>query len=134
MKEMLARWWLELVGRIDGPMAFRFILQPLAASIIAIRAGLKDAREGRPPYFWSIFYNPIQRRETIREGWKHIAKVFIAAIVIDSIYQIVVFRWFYPLQTLIVAIVLAVLPYLVIRGLVNRIPRRGHRATVRRSG
>lgn len=70
----------------------------------------------------------------IRQGWRHLAKVFIAAIVIDFIYQLLVFRWFYPLQTLIVAIVLAVIPYLILRGLVNRIVRLRHRVTIRQSG
>ncbi len=30
-------------------------IQPLMATILAVRGGLKDAREGRPPYFWSLF-------------------------------------------------------------------------------
>jgi hypothetical protein len=105
-------------------MAFRLILQPIAASIIAMRSGLKDARQGRPLYFWSIFSDPLHRRELIREGWKDIVKVFIAAVVIDLIYQLTVFRWFYPVQALIVALSLAILPYLLLRGAVNRIAQR----------
>lgn len=46
----------------------------------------------------------------------------------DLIYEWVMERWFYPLETLIVAIVLAVVPYLVLRGPVNRIARRWRRA------
>jgi hypothetical protein len=51
---------------------------------------------------------------------KDVGKVFVAAVVIDLIYQIVVFRWIYPGQALIVAVVLAMLPYPLIRGLLNR--------------
>ena len=56
-----------------------------------------------------------------------IGRVFIIAVVIDFIYQTIVFRWFYPSQALIVAAALALLPYLIFRGLLNRIRRRSHR-------
>jgi hypothetical protein len=124
MKEFLVRTWQDLVGRVGGPMTFRLILQPLVAAIIAVRSGLKDAREGRPAYFWAVFTDPDDRRRMLREGWKDVAKVFIMAVVIDFIYQLIVFRWFYPGQAVIVAVVLAIVPYLLIRGPVNRIVRR----------
>lgn len=77
-------------------MTIRVILQPLMATLLAVRSGLKDAREGRPPYFWAIFTNPDQRGELLREGWKSIAKVFLMAITIDVIYQWIVQHWIYP--------------------------------------
>ena len=45
------------------------------------------------------------------------------AVIMDLVYEGVVGRWFYPLETLIVAVVLAIVPYLVVRGPVNRIAR-----------
>jgi hypothetical protein len=39
----------NLIGRSEGPMTFRLILQPAMAVFLAIRAGLRDAREGKPP-------------------------------------------------------------------------------------
>ena len=39
-------------------MAFRFILQPVMAAIFAIRDGMKDARAGRSPYFWTVLHDP----------------------------------------------------------------------------
>jgi hypothetical protein len=48
MKDILARVWENLVGRVGGPLTFRLILQPTMAAILAIRAGLKDARGSRP--------------------------------------------------------------------------------------
>jgi hypothetical protein len=124
MEEMLARLWGNLMDRVGGPMSFRLILQPVMAAIFAVRAGLKDAKEGKPVYFWSLFTDSAQRRERLRDGWKSVGRVFILAIVIDGIYQFIVFRWFYPVEALIVAIVLAICPYLLIRGPVNRIARR----------
>ena len=75
MEEMLARMWNGLVARVGGPMTFRVILQPSMATLLAILAGLKDAREGRPPYLWTILTDPSQRAGLIREGWKACASV-----------------------------------------------------------
>jgi hypothetical protein len=121
---MFKRVWSELIGRVDGPFAFRIILQPIVAAILAVRAGLRDAREGRPPHFLAILTDRTHRSGLLRDTWKEVRKVFIAAVIIDVIYELVVFRWIYPVQPFIVAIVLAVIPYLAIRGLVNRLARR----------
>jgi hypothetical protein len=123
MEDFLIRVWDGLIGRIGGPMTFRLILQPLMAGILAFRAGLKDARSGRPPFLWTVLTDPTQRMRLIREGWKSIARVFLLAIVMDVIYQWIVQRWIYPGETLIVAVMLAVVPYVVLRGPVTRIAR-----------
>jgi hypothetical protein len=80
---------------------------------VAILAGVHDARAGRTLYFWSIFTHRERRRDIVRDGWKDVGKVFIIAVVIDCIYQVIVFRWLYPAQALIVAVILAILPYLI---------------------
>ncbi len=64
----------------------------------------------------------------MREGWKQIGKVFITAVIVDVIYQVVVERWVYPTEAIMVGAILAVLPYFIFRGLVNRILRRRYRA------
>ena len=43
---------------------------------------------------------------------------------IDLIYELIVFRWVYPGQAVIIATVLAMIPYLLIRGPVTRIVGR----------
>jgi hypothetical protein len=123
MEEYFIRLWDDLIGRIGGPMSFRLLLQPVMALIFAIRDGLKDAREGRPAYFYSLFTDLENRRNRLREGFKAVSRVFTLAIVMDLIYQLIVLRWFYPMQALIVAFALAFLPYLLFRGPVNRIAR-----------
>src|SRR5262245_12929264 len=123
MRELFTRLWNDLIGRIGGPMSFRLFLQPTMAMIFAIRDGLKDAREGRPDYFYSLLTRPENRRRDLREGFKAVSRVFAFAIVIDFIHQVIVLRWFYPLQALIVALVLAFLPYILLRGPANRIAR-----------
>ena len=46
--ETIARGWENLVGRLGGPMSFRFLMQPAVAIFFAVRAGLKDARAKQP--------------------------------------------------------------------------------------
>jgi len=121
MEDALARFWDNLGGRIGGPLSFRLILQPVMATILAVKAGLQDARDHRPAYFWAILTIPGQRRELLRQGWKAVAKIFVLAIVIDLVYQVVVFRWVYPGELLIISFLLACVPYLLVRGPVNRI-------------
>ena len=120
MQGVLARSWNMLIGRVNGPFTFRLVLQPLVATYFAARYAISDARAGRPPYGWAVISNPRGNGDLIREGWKHVGKVFVVAVAIDVIYEIVVFRWIYPGQALIVAAIVALLPYLVIRGLLNR--------------
>ena len=120
--------WMRIVenmsDRVSGPMKFRLVLQPVMASIFAILAGLKDARTGKPPYFWALVTDPAHRADMIKDGWKSIGKVFILALVLDVAYQILVLRFVYLGEAIIVAFVLAIVPYLILRGLINRIARR----------
>ena len=114
----------QLVGRVTGPMKFRLVLQPCMAAFFAIRSGLADARTGKSPYFWTMVSDPNERAELIKDGWKSVGKVFILAIVLDVIYQIIELHFVYVGEAIIVAFLLAILPYLILRGIVTRIARR----------
>jgi hypothetical protein len=127
MGNVLARIAENLAARIGGPLTFRLIIQPTVAAFFAIRAGLKDAQEGRVPYGWVILTDRVNRRDLLREGWKDVAKVFVIAVTIDFVYQITELRWFYPEEALIVAAILALIPYLLLRGPANRIAWHWHR-------
>ena len=124
MEDLFTRIWENLADRIGGPMSFRLIMQPLVAAFFAVRAAMSDARLGNPAYLWTLISDSDARRGLLREGWTSIGKVFIMAVVIDAIYQFVVQRWVYPFETVIVAFILAVVPYVLIRGPLNRLVRR----------
>jgi hypothetical protein len=124
MEELLTRFFENLVGRVHGPMVFRFLLQPAVATFLAFKDGKKDAHEGRGPYFWGLFTEPLHRRERLLSGWKSVGKVFILALVLDGVYQFIVVRWFYPVEALVTAILLAFVPYLLFRGLFTRVLRK----------
>jgi hypothetical protein len=113
----------ELLGRASGPLHLRLIIQPIVASILAIKAGLRDARAGNPPFLWAFFHEQEERRRLIRSGWEHIGKLFTIAFLFDTAYQIFVLHGFHILQSLIVATVVAVVPYITLRGIVTRLAR-----------
>lgn len=123
MEELWQRFTQDVIGRLDGPLHFRFIVQPLMAIIFATRDGIKDAKAGKPAYGWAVFSNPEHRKALLKDGWKHFGKIFILAIILDVIYQIKVHHAFYPVETLLTALVLAVFPYVLLRGPVNRAMR-----------
>ena len=123
MDEVLTRIGTDLVGRLTGPLTLRLFLQPAMAVVFAIRDGRRDAKAGRPPYLWTIFSHPEERRRLLADGWKGIGRIFVFAIILDVIYTLIVFRRLYPAETLDVAIILAVLPYTLLRGPVNRVVR-----------
>jgi hypothetical protein len=121
--ESLSNFWHELLARPDGPMSFRVYLQPTMATIYAIVGGIADARGGRPPYFWSLFTDPLHRAALMKDGWKSVRNVFFLAIGMDIVYELTVLKGFRPLQAVIVAVGLAIVPYLLVRGPVNRVAR-----------
>lgn len=126
MDHMWMRVASQLAARVTGPMKFRLVLQPAMAAFFAIRSGLVDARAGKPPYFWALLSDHAQRKDMIKDGWKSVGRVFVLALVLDVVYQIIVLRFVYVGEAIIVAVVLAILPYLILRGLVTRLARKIH--------
>ena len=124
MDYLFSREWQDLMGRVGGLMTFRLILQPTVAIFLAIRSGLTDARESRAAFFWAVIVEPDHRAYLLQQGWKDVGRVFVLALLMDVIYQLLVLHWIYPGEMLVVAILLAIVPYLLLRGPTNRIARR----------
>jgi hypothetical protein len=123
MDDLFGRFWEDLVARVGGPFTFRFVLQPVMAVCYAIRDGVHDARSGRLPYFWAIVTRPHERLELLREGCSAVSRVVIVGIVMDVLYQIIVIGWIYPGEMIVIVLLLALLPYVLLRGPVNRLAR-----------
>jgi hypothetical protein len=126
IQELLTRFWSDLLARPSGPLALRFLVQPIVATILAVRDGLKDARGGRSPYFWTLVADPARRRASLRDGLRSVGKIIVLAFILDAIYQFTLGE-FYPVEALVVAVALGVLPYLLFRGPVARLARRRRR-------
>jgi hypothetical protein len=122
--EDLDRLRKDILDRPGGPMTFRFILQPAMAAIAALGDGVKDARLGRRPYLWAIMRGVRTaegRRGRLWEGIVSTARILILGVIMDVIYQGVVFQTFYPVQAAVIAVLLAFVPYLLLRGPFARI-------------
>src|SRR5580692_8789438 len=103
MDHMWTRLITQLAARVSGPMKFRMVLQPAMAAFFAIRSGLADARAGRPPYFWNLLSDSGHRAEILKDGWKSFGRVFILALLLDVVYQIIVLHFVYVGEAIIVA-------------------------------
>jgi hypothetical protein len=122
--ESLGRLWRDILDRPGGPMTFRFILQPAMAIIAALRDGLRDARLGRRPYIWALIHGVRDsqgRSGRLWEGIVSTARILILGVVMDIIYQWKVLDTFYPGQSAVIAILLAFIPYLLLRGPFERL-------------
>jgi hypothetical protein len=106
MVELFTRVWLNLIHRLHGPLTFRLILQPLTAAVLAVRAGLRG-------------------RKGFREAWHDVARVFVFAVAVDLVYEVIEFHKFYPGESLIVAAILALVPYSLIRTILDPLLRSG---------
>lgn len=107
------RFWSDIQDRIHGPMTFRFYLQPAMALIAAIPDGIHDARSGDP-----------SQHDRLRQGLLATARIILLGLSMDVIYQYRVLDQFYPAEAVMMAILLAILPYFLFRWIIGRIARR----------
>ena len=122
--EVRARLWQNLFERPGGPMVFRFFLQPTMAAIAAWRDGINDVRAGRTPFFAGALADPAQRTVRLNEALVATARIILLGLVMDGIYQAIEFKYFHPAEAVIIALTLAFVPYLLLRGLFARGARR----------
>ena len=116
----------QLFGRFDGPLNLRLILQPCIAAIFGYLDGTKDVKDGAPPYFWKVTnVSQPERQVLIKHGWASIGKVFTLAFLFDCAFQYVSYKSIAILPAIAVAAILAILPYLFFRGLINRFKSKG---------
>ena len=122
--EAYQRMWRHMIDRPGGPMSFRFLLQPTMAFLAALHNGITDARTGRTPYFYKLLTNPRHLGENLNEALIATSRIVLLALAMDAIYQAIVLKTFYPGEMVMVALLLALLPYILLRGPIERIARR----------
>ncbi len=111
---------------LTGPLHFRYVLQPLIALLLGLRDGRMDQREGRPPFFLSLFTQRLNSQQRAKEALRQIMVPLAIAVVADSIAQLLIFRYWRLWPTVFDALCIIFLPYLVARGVSNRLLRRAH--------
>lgn len=126
-------FWSSLARDVTGPGMFggsfqlRLILQPIAAIILGLRAGIKDAKRGEPPFFRALIHTEGKRGSLLALAARDAALPLAVAFVIDSILQQLINGRIRPVAALIVGGFLVFLPFLIVRALANRIWTHGHR-------
>ncbi|MGE0626282.1 MAG: YidH family protein [Hyphomicrobiaceae bacterium] len=116
-----SRFWQDLTDRRDGLFSFRFLLQPLMAAIAAFHDGYRDAQTGRSPYLWTVLTDRGRRTGRVREALIATARIILLGFVMDALYQAFVLGTFYPGEMLAIALFLAFVPYVLLRGPFSRI-------------
>jgi len=89
--------------------------------IYATLAGVRDAKAGNPPFLSALISGKADRKQLLKELWKDVGKVFILAVIMEGIFEIIEFKTIHPLEILRVSFWLAIVPYLIFRGPVERI-------------
>ena len=128
--QMVSLFFEELGGRASGPLNFRLVVMPTMAALFGIRAGLRDAREGKSTFVWGILTLPAGRAEAFRSAVKDVGRVFVMAVIMDTAYQFIALHGLRLVQVLVVAVVCAIVPYVLVRGPVTFFARMLRRKQV----
>jgi hypothetical protein len=113
----------ELPRRFTGPGRLRFILQPIVAILLGVRGGLADAKAGTPPYLFGLLFAAGRRRELLRSGTAAISTLLAMGIILDVVFQLVLYREVHPGAALVVGPILICTPYALSRALTTRLAR-----------
>ena len=68
--DMVIRGWDNFLARPNGALSLRFFVQPTMAGLLALQAGILDARQGRQGYLWALLTNSERRFQLLHEGWR----------------------------------------------------------------
>jgi len=105
----------------DAPFSLRFVLQPLLALLLGTRDGIRDAREGRPPFGLSLFQGRLPRRALLREALRAVAVPLCVAVLLDLGVQALVLPRALVGRAVGVGGLLVAFPYVLARGLSCRL-------------
>jgi hypothetical protein len=86
-----------------------------------MRGGLADARAGNPPYLFGLLFHAGHRRDLMQSGVAAISTLLAMGIILDVVFQWVLYRAVHPGAALVVGPILICLPYALSRALTNRL-------------
>jgi hypothetical protein len=111
----------ELPQRFTGPGRLRFIFQPMVAILLGIRGGLADAKAENQPYVFGLLFAAERRRELLRSGLAAIRNLLALGIIMDIVFQLVLYHSVHPGAALLVGPILICFPYALSRALTTRL-------------
>ncbi len=93
------------------------MLQPMIAIVLGIRGGLADAKAGNPHYLLGLLFHAEHRKEYLRSGVAEIRNLLAAGIILDIVFQLILYHSVHPGAALVLAPILICIPYAVARSL-----------------
>jgi len=102
-------------------------VETFAGDFERVRGGLADARAGHPPYLIGLLAVPGRRGEMLRSGLAVVRNLLAVGIILDLVFQVVLYRSVHPGAALVVGPILICLPYALSRALTNRAARWSRR-------
>jgi hypothetical protein len=130
MPSLIYEIWENAMARTLSSLNFRFVLGPALSVFFAIRTGLHEAKKHCPPSLLRLLASRKQRKALLQESRRNLGNLFVFAMALDILYQAVMVYilgrtdLFLPVESLLTAFFLSVLPYLMIRGPANRLTRK----------
>jgi hypothetical protein len=109
---------IEMVG---GAGTLRFVVQPTIAIVLGILHGLRDHRQGRPPYLIALLHARGAWASLLLKGLRAIVVPLCLAVLGSYVFQYVIRRHVYVLYGLEYAVLFVAIPYFVTRALANRL-------------
>jgi hypothetical protein len=109
----------DMYARLSGPGRLRFILQPTVAVFLGVRDGVRDYREGVLPFLWVCFQKKLRSKAFVH-AFRSIRDLVAIAIVLDVIFQFIIFDNVHPGAALLLGPVLIAVPYAVSRSLTTQ--------------
>jgi len=120
-------FWDGMVRELtSGQGQFRLLLLPAVALVLGIRVGIADARQGHPPFARRLREGIEPRERLLKDAVKRALNPLALAFVLDVVLQRLTLGYVRPLVALVVAAVLVWIPFIIVRGVMNRFWRRSH--------
>ena len=118
---------------LSGKGQFRLFLQPAMAVILGVRLGIRDAKAGKTPYLLRQASETHGRWVVFKESLTDAILPLTVALVMDAIFQRITLGRVRPLVALVVGAILVWIPFVITRGLSNRIWKRSRLEHVERT-
>ena len=101
----------DMLARLSGPGRLRFIVQPAIAIFLGLRDGARDARGGSPPFLAALLSKRTHKRTLLLSALGSIRDLVAMAILVDVIYQCLIFSNIHPAAALLLGPMLIAVPY-----------------------
>lgn len=92
----------------------------MTAILLGLRGGLHDAKAGHPPYLFGLLFGAKHRRDLLRSRVAAIRNLLAFGIIMDIVFQVVLYHSVHPGAALLVGPILICFPYAVSRALTTR--------------